>query len=118
MLQLGTGGEGYTTHADVLGGDVIFLALVATGEGKTEGANVVEFYAVAIEEGLGQVLSQGLQHGLHVGLGDAAGMVDGIGQLAGGDDFATHDGDSHRGVLAGGLTGEVVAFVQLVGDGA
>ena len=64
------------------------------------------------------MLSHGLQHGQHVGLGDATGMVDVIGQLAGGDDFASPDGGAHGGVLLGGTAGEVVALVELVGNSA
>ena len=118
MLQLGTRSEGDAAHADVFGGDVVLLALVATGEGEAEGAQVIQLHAIAVEEGIGEVLPHGLQHGQHVGLGDAAGMVDVIGQLAGGDDFAPHDGDAHGGVLLGGTAGEVVALVELVGNGA
>ena len=118
MLQLCAGSKGDAAHADVLGGDVVFLALVATGEGEAEGAQVIQLHAIAVEEGIGEMLPQGFQHGQHVCLGDATGVVDGIGQLTGGDDFASHDGDAHGGVLLGGTAGEVVAFVELVGNGA
>ena len=97
---------------------MVFLALVAAGEGEAEGAQVVQLHAIAIEESIGKVLSHGLQHSHYIRLGDAAGMVDGIGQLAGGDNFASYNGDAHCGVLAGGLTSEVVALVELVGYGA
>ena len=97
---------------------MVFLALIAAGEVEAEGAQVVQLYAIAIEEGIGKVLPHGLQHGHHIGLGNAAGMVDGIGQLAGGDNFASYNGDTHCGILLGGLTGEVVALVELVGNGA
>ena len=116
--QLGTGGEGDAAHADVLRGDVVFLALVAAGEGEVEGAHVVYLDAVAIEQGLGNALPHGLQHGGHIALGDRAGMVDVVGHLLGGDHAAAHDAHAHRGVLLGGLAGEVVTFVQLVGNGA
>ena len=42
MLQLCAGSKGDAAHADVLGGDVVFLALVATGEGEAEGAQVIQ----------------------------------------------------------------------------
>ena len=58
MLQLGTRGKGDAAHADVLGGDVVFLALVATGEGEAEGAQVIQLHAIAVEEGIGEVFSK------------------------------------------------------------
>ena len=74
--------------------------------------------AVAVEQGLGNALPYGLQHGGHIALGGRAGMVDVVGHLLGGDHAAAHDAHAHRGVLLGGLAGEVVTFVQLVGNGA
>ena len=116
--QLGAGGEGDTAHADVLRGDVVFLALVAAGEGEAEGAHVVYLDAVAVEQGLGNALPHGLQHGGHIALGGRTGVVDVVGHLLGGDHATAHDAHAHRGVLLGGLAGEVVTFVQLVGNGA
>jgi len=116
--QLGTGSEGDAAHADVLRGDVVFLTLVAAGEGEAEGAHMVYLDAVAVEQGLGNALSHGLQHGGHIALSGRAGMVDVVGHLLGGDHAAAHDAHAHRGVLLGGLAGEVVTFVQLVGNGA
>lgn len=116
--QLGAGGEGDAAHADVLRGDVVLLALVAAGEGEAEGAHMVYLDAVAIEQGFGNALSHGLQHGGHIALGGRAGVVDVVGHLLGGDHATAHDAHAHRGVLLGGFAGEVVTFVQLVGNGA
>ena len=118
MPQLGAGGEGDAAHADVLGGDIVFLALVAAGERETEGAHVINLDAVAVEQGFGNALPHGLQHGSHIALGDGAGVIDVIGHLLGGDHATAHDAHAHCGILLSGLTGEVVAFVQLVGYGA
>ena len=118
MPQLGAGGEGDAAHADVLRGDVVFLAFVAAGEGEAEGSHVVYLDAVAIEQGLGNALPHGLQHSGYIALGGRAGMVDVVGHLLGGDHATAHDAHAHRGVLLGGLAGEVVTFVQLVGNGA
>ena len=55
MLQLCAGSKGDAAHADVLGGDVVFLALVATGEGEAEGPQVIQLHAIAVEESIGEV---------------------------------------------------------------
>jgi len=111
VLQLGAGAEHDTAHLNVLARDMILLALVLAGEGQTEGAYVVYLHAVAVEQGIADALAHGLQHGQHVRLGDAAGVVDVLGYLGGADDLAAHDAHGHRGVLLRGLALKVVSHM-------
>ena len=117
MLQLGAGAKDDAVYLDVLARDVILLALVLTGEREAEGAYVVYLHAVTVEQSFTDALAHGLQHGQHIRLGDATGVVDVFGYLSGGYNFATHDAHRHRGVLLRGLALQVVSHMELVGNG-
>ena len=80
-LDVGKAVEQVLVGAEADGADAHVLARRCCGAGVAaelhgERAQAVELYAVAMAEGFGNLLAQGIPHELHVGVGGCGGVVD------------------------------------------
>ena len=119
-LDIGKAVEQVLVGTEADGADAYVLARGSCRAGVAaelhgERAQPVEVYAVAVDEGIGNLLAQGIPHELHIGVGGCGGVIDVDGHTL--DVYPLWVGNGDGDTLGVGvLAAKELAAVELASD--